>query len=86
MKVEYDVKIPHNTGGYAPYADVFWKFYESEHVSVKLEYDEVNEAVKCQKAVDMLMSRHKIHNIFMTRRKNVLYMIRSDAHADGCNG
>ena len=83
MKLEYDVELPHNTRGNAPYAEVFWKFYESKHVSVKLEYDTTQEATKCQKAVDMLMCRHKIHDIFMTRRRNILYMIRSNAHADG---
>lgn len=78
MKVEYDVKVPRNTYGNAPYADAFWEFYESEHENMKIEFNDIEEAKKCQKAICMLTDRHQIHNIVVTRRKNILYLIRSE--------
>ena len=77
MKVQYDVKVPRNTYGNSPYADAFWNFYESKHKNVRFEYDTVEEATSAQKRMCMLTSRNKIYDVMITRRKNVLYVIKS---------
>ena len=80
MKVEYNVKVPHNTYGNSPYADFFWEFYDSENENAKIEFDDIKEANRCQKAMCMLVNRHQIYNVVITRRKNILYLIRSGVH------
>lgn len=83
MKTEYDVKVPHQIYSNAPYAASFWKFYDSEHQNVKLEYDTTDEAKSSQKAICMLTSRNRIHDVIITRSMNVLYLIRSDLSDNG---
>ena len=82
MKIEYDVDVPHNTYGKAPYASVFWKFYESEHKNTRMEFNTVKEAHACQKAICNLLTRNKIYNVIITRRENAVYLIRSDVDAE----
>ena len=68
----YEVVIPKTE----KHAELFWKFQKSDYESVKLEYDCQEEAIKCQQAICMLLSRNRIYNIRATRRKNVLKLIR----------
>ena len=78
MNVQYDVKVPRNTyGNKSVYADAFWEFYDSEHKTVKMEYESVQKAMKAQKSICMLISRHQIFDVKVTRRENVLYAVRS---------
>ena len=79
MKVKHDVKVPRNTYGNAPHAQAFWDFYDSDHQNAELEYETEDKAVKCQKAICMLRDRHDIHDVNVTRRKNVLYLVRCTA-------
>lgn len=81
MKVEYDVKVPHNTYGKAPYAEAFYEFYESGHENAKLEFENAQKALNCQKAVLTLLSRKRIYDVIVTRRQNVVYLVRSDINA-----
>lgn len=77
MKVNYDVKIPPKYPG--RYAKEFKEFYESEHANAKWEFEDIDAAKKCHSAICMFASRNKIHDLVVTRRENVLYLIRSEA-------
>lgn len=77
MKAEYDVKVPRNPYGKTVFSKTFWEFYDSGHQNVRLEYDTTDEAIRAQRAMCMLINRNKIYDAFTTRRKNVLYVIRS---------
>lgn len=61
---------------YAHHSKVFWEFYESNNDYVKLEYKEQSDAIKCQKAICMLMNRKRIYDVRAIRRKNILYLNR----------
>ena len=75
MKIEYDVESP-PTAGQAPYTEVFWEFYYSNHKNVKMEFDTVEEATKCQQQLCMIRNRKHLYSVNIMRRKNVLYLIR----------
>ena len=81
MKVEYDVDTAQITYQ-GRYAKDLRAFYESDHKSAKWEFEEVKEAMNCQSAVCMFTSRNKIYDLRATRRKNVLYLVRSGANAE----
>lgn len=78
MKVKYDVEVPRNTRGEAPYASAFWEFYDSEHQNAELEYETTEQAFKAQAAIGNLRNNHKIHDVIVTRRKNKLYLVRGN--------
>ena len=78
MKVEYDVESP-PTAGQAPYTDVFWQFCHSKHSNAKMEFETVEEATKCQQRLCMIRNRKHLYSVIITRRKNVLYLIRGGA-------
>ena len=85
MTAEYDVKVPHNPYGKSIYADAFWEFYDSDHQNMKIEYDTVQEAVKASRSMYNIMCKNRIFDIIISRRKNVLYVIRSgkdDNHSE----
>lgn len=77
MKVEYDVAIPHKEQG-KPHAAAFWDFYNGNHINARLEFDDIEEAKRCTQSLCMLLSRRKIFDVLMTRRRNVVYLIRSE--------
>ena len=81
MKVDYDVAVPHKCEDYAKYASEFWEFYKSDYDNARLAFDDTKKAVKCQKALCMLLSRNLIYNVQITRRKNTAYLIRGGANA-----
>lgn len=78
MKIEYDIKST-PTAGQAPYTDEFWKFYDSNHSNAKMEFETVEEAAKYQQRLCMLKNRNHIYDVIITRRKNIIYLIRSEA-------
>lgn len=73
--VEYDVKSTH-TAGRTPYTDAFWKFYNSNHSNAKMGFETVEEATKYQQRLCMIRNRKHLYSVTITRRKNVLYLIR----------
>lgn len=75
MKVEYDVEST-PTAGQAPYTDMFWQFYNSKHSNAKMECETVEEATKYQQRLCMIRNRKHLYSVTITRRKNVLYLIR----------
>lgn len=78
MTAEYDVKDnPNNHYKQSIYSEMFLEFYESEHQNMKMYCDTVEEAARAQRILCMLISRKKIFDIIISRRKNVLYVIRS---------
>ena len=83
MKVEYDVAVPFKEQG-KPHAAAFWNFYNNNHKTVRLECDDIAEAKKCSQSLYMLMTRRKIFDVLMTRRKNVVYLMRNEVeHGKG---
>ena len=81
MRVEYDAKVP--MGNRGPYADLFWGFYNSEHETVTILYDEKEDAKKAYQAIFNIISRKKIHDVYVSKRGNTLYLIRNGANVDG---
>ena len=79
MKVEYDVELPKTYCG--KYKDKLKEFYESDHYNARWEFENEEEAKKCHAAICMFTSRNKIYDLVVTRRKNILYLIK-----DGANG
>ena len=78
MTAEYDVKDnPNNHYKQSIYSEIFLEFYESEHQNMKLDWESVEEATRAKHILCMLISRKKIFDIIISRRKNVLYVIRS---------
>lgn len=77
MKTEYDVDVRHIEQSYSKYTKLFWDFYYSNHQNMKTEYDSVDEAYKAQKVLCMIISRNSVYDVRITRRKNVLYVIKT---------
>lgn len=75
MKVEYDVSVSNSSGGV--YSEFFWKFYDSEHETVKIEFDSEEEARKAYRGFFNIVYYKKIKDIHVSKRKNTLYLIRS---------
>ena len=68
------------TRGKAPwgaYSAVFWRFYRSGNRNAEKEYSSVEEAASAQKAMLNRMSRRRIYDVRITRRRNVLYLERT---------
>ena len=78
MTTEYDVDVinRHKNYNQSIYAEKFYEFYESEHHNMKMDCETVEEAIRAQRILCMLISRKKIFDIIITRRKNVLYVIK----------
>lgn len=74
MKIAYDVPVPHNQYGNGKYAKPFWDFYESEHQTVKMEFDTKQEAMKAYKAMYETMNRNKIYDVRITKMDNAVYL------------
>ena len=81
MRVDYDVAVPRKCTEDKQYAPTFWEFYNSDHDNARLGFSDTNTAVKCQKAMCMLLSRNRIFDVKVTRRKNTVYLIRGDVNA-----
>lgn len=77
MKIAYDVPVPHRVQG-KPHAAAFWDFYNGNHSTARLEFDDIKEAQKCTQSLCMLLARNKIFDVLMTRRRNVVYLIRKE--------
>lgn len=73
--VEYNVETT-PTAGQAPYTYMFWQFYNSNHSNAKMECETVEEATKYQQRLCMIRNRKHLYSVTITRRKNVLYLIR----------
>lgn len=75
MKIEYDKPIP--VIGQSPgiYLAEFYKFYNSEHKTARVEFDTVKEAKTCQQSICGLRNRKKdlIVDFVQKRDKNVVY-------------
>ena len=76
MKMDYDVRIP-KAGKVTPNSEIFWGFYYSDHENVKLTYETVEQAVKVQRSLGMMVARNRIYNIMVKRRKNDVYLVRT---------
>lgn len=74
MKVAYDVKVPHKQYGTGKYAKPFWEFYESDHQTVKIEFDTKQEAMKAYKAIYEIRVRNNLDDVRMARIGNVVYL------------
>ena len=82
MTAEYDVEVPVKHYKQSVFTEKFWGFYESEHQNMKLDCESVEEATRAQHILCMLISRKKIFDIIISRRKNVLYVQRSKINVD----
>ena len=60
------------------YTSVFWKFYESDDKTLKSEYGTTNDACLAQISMLRTISRKHIYDIRITRRKNVLYLEKTE--------
>lgn len=79
MKIEYDTEVPDRHYRQSACTQKFWEFYrESSHYNMKLSLESVEEAARAQKNLCMAISRNRIFDIVISRRKNVLYVIRQE--------
>lgn len=76
--VEYNVKVRANRIRRAVHSNVFRDFYESDKQNAKIEYDTIEDATKAQKAMCMLVDRYQILDVVITRKQNILYLIRKE--------
>lgn len=77
MQIEYDTKVPKKHYKLSVYTEKFLEFYKSSCQNMKFTCESVAEAKRAQKTLCMVTSRKGIHDIILTRRENVLYVIRS---------
>lgn len=79
MKVAYDMPVPHNQYGNGKYAKPFWDFYESEHQTVKMEFDTKQEAMKAYKAFYEITNRNKIFDVRVAKMDKAVYLEKRGA-------
>lgn len=76
MTVEHDVPVPMMRQRPGGFTAVFKDFLESDHETMKITYDDVDTAKKSQKTMCMARDSLKAYNVTITRRQNMLYLIR----------
>lgn len=82
---KYDVEVPQRRYNQSVYTDLFWEFYKSGHGSMELDCGTVEEATRAQHILCMLVSRKKIYDVLVNRRKNMLYVRRNELIPKGKN-
>lgn len=75
---KFDVEVPQRRYNQSVYTDLFWKFYKSGHGSMEIDCETVKEATRAQHILCMLVSRKKIYDALVSRRKNMLYVRRNE--------
>lgn len=75
MKVEYDKPIPVIGQSNGIYVKEFYKFYNSNHQTARVEFETEKEAKMCQQSICGLRNRKKdmIVDFKQKRVKNVIY-------------
>ena len=81
MEINYNVIIP-KPGYVTPRSKAFWDFYHSEHKNMSVTYGTVEEAVKVQRSLGMIVLRNEIYNIVIKRRKNVVYVEKKELEGE----
>ncbi len=75
---KFDVEVPQRRYNQSVYTDLFWEFYKSGHGSMEIDCETVKEATRAQHILCMLVSRKKIYDALVSRRKNMLYVRRNE--------
>ncbi len=57
---------------------VFGRFYESKQQKLKKEYGEILDAARAQRSMLAIVRRKGIHEVRITRRRNVLYLEKKE--------
>lgn len=73
-----DKKSGVGKGNYGKYSSIFWRFYQSEKPNLRKEYGDIAEAIRAQVAMLKCMSRKHIFNVRITRRRNILYLKKTE--------
>lgn len=60
--------------GWGKYSMIFWKFYNSSETEKRIEFETDDEAIKCAKSIYRCMSDKRIYDVYVKRRRNVLYL------------
>lgn len=78
MTIEYDADIELQPYTSSIYTDILQQFrHQDEHDNIKLTFDNTDIAVKVQKSFCEYRSRHKIHDVTVMRRGNVMYLMKN---------
>ncbi len=75
---KFDVEVPQGRYNQSVYTELFWEFYKSGHASMEIDCGTVKEATRAQHILCMLVSRKKIYDALVSRRKNMLYVRRNE--------
>ena len=75
MKIEYDKPIPVIGQPHGLYVKEFYKFYNSDHKTARVEFETEKEAKMCQQCICSLRNRKKelVVDFVQKRDKNVVY-------------
>ena len=64
--------------GWGKNSKLFWKFYNSCDRDSRLEFDSEKDALRVATSVYQCMSDKHIYDVFVRRRRNVLYLERRE--------
>lgn len=78
MTIEYDADIESQPYKSSRYTYILQQFrHQKEHDNIKLTFDDMGNAVKVQKSFCEYMRNHKIYDVTVIRRAEVIYLIRN---------
>lgn len=77
-KIEYDVDVDKTIKHKNQYSHYVTDFLKSGHENMRIECDDLDEAIDIAKSLCMYRLREKIYNLLIVRRKKVILLIRNE--------
>ncbi len=83
VKKEYDKTMPVMAESHSLYLADLVDFINGGHKAVRLEYENAKMAIAVSKSMYGFLSRHRIYDIYLSRRSNIIHLMRREEDENG---